>query len=132
MDIYNGFRTLGFNVPFSILSLLIPLYFSYPTTLGHPWFPDPYFRIYLNSIQKAKYGSDTGIYDLYGNFRNELFEEMWERFDSDGVGGLGLMDLWRLLEKDRVAADPAGWTFAFYGAWDNVVTITKEWHSMEG
>ena len=38
---------------------------------------------------------------------------MWERFDADGVGGLGLMDLWRLLAKHRVAADPAGWTFAF-------------------
>jgi peroxygenase len=29
------------------------------------------------------------------------------------VGRLGLMDLWRLSARDRVAADPAGWTFAF-------------------
>jgi peroxygenase len=33
-DIYSGFRALGFNIPFSIFPLLIPLYFSYPTTLG--------------------------------------------------------------------------------------------------
>jgi peroxygenase len=112
-DIYNGFRDLGFSIPFSILALLIPIYFSYPTTLGHSWLPDPFFRIYLSSIHKAKHGSDTGIYDLGGNFRNERFEEMWERFDTDGAGGLGVGNLWHLLAKDRVAADPAGWSFAF-------------------
>jgi hypothetical protein len=47
-------------------------------------------------------------YGLDGDFRNDRFEEMWERFDTDGVGGLGLTDLWRLLAKDRVAADPLG------------------------
>jgi hypothetical protein len=54
-DTYNGFRELGFNIIFSILAtLIINGNFSYPTRLAYSWFPDPYFRVYLTSIHKAK------------------------------------------------------------------------------
>ncbi len=110
----EGFGDLGFSIPFSILSLLIPIFFSYPTRLGHSFIPDPLFRIYVDSIHKAKHGSDTGLYDNDGGFRRDRFEELFARFDSTGKGeSLGVADLFRLLSKDRVAADPAGWSFAF-------------------
>lgn len=54
-DTYTGFRELGFNIIFSLLALLIiHSGFSYPTRLGHSWFPDPLFRVYVGSIHKAK------------------------------------------------------------------------------
>jgi hypothetical protein len=54
-DTYNGFRELGFNIVFSILAtFIINVNFSYPTRLAYSWFPDPYFRVYLTSIHKAK------------------------------------------------------------------------------
>ena len=56
LDVYRGFRQLGFGLFFSIGSLLIPIFFSYPTRLGHSWIPDPMFRIYVNDINKAKHG----------------------------------------------------------------------------
>lgn len=112
-DVYNGFRDIGFSIPFSILALLIPFFFSYPTTLGHSYLPDPRFRIYVKSIHKAKHGSDTGIYDSDGAFRLSMFKRLFARFDSSGTGSLGAGDLFRLLSKNRVAADPAGWTFGF-------------------
>jgi peroxygenase len=112
-DVYNGFRALRFSVPFSILSLLIPFFFSYPTRLGHSYLPDPLFRIYVSDIHKAKHGSDTGIYDIDGQLRNERFEWIWKRFDRDGVGGLGIAELLELVRNDRVALDVAGWTFAY-------------------
>ena len=112
-DVYTGFRDLGFSVPFSILSLLIPVFFSYPTRLGYSYLPDPYFRIYVNSIHKAKHGSDTGIYDSNGGFRAPLFDEMFARFDSSGTGSLGVRELFDLIAKNRVAADPAGWSFSY-------------------
>lgn len=112
-DIYTGFRSLGFSVPFSLAGLLINLFFSYPTRLGHSFLPDPWFRIYVDSIHKAKHGSDTGIYDSGGNLREPLFDEMFDKFDESGEGSLGVGDLFALLKKDRVAADPAGWSFAF-------------------
>jgi peroxygenase len=111
-DVYNGFREIGFSIPFSITALLIPVYFSYPTRLGHSYLPDPLFRIYLDTIQKAKHGSDTGVYDLKGNFRPQFFEDMFTEFDPTGTGSLGAGDLWRMVGHNRVAADVAGWSFA--------------------
>ncbi|KAI6088617.1 Caleosin-domain-containing protein [Hypoxylon rubiginosum] len=112
-DVYNGFRELGFCILFSLGSLLIPVFFSYPTRLGHSWIPDPLLRIYVNDIHKAKHGSDSGIYDFDGNFNAERFDQMFGRFDTSGTGGLSAGDLAALLRKDRCAADPAGWSFAF-------------------
>lgn len=54
-DTYNGFRELGFNIVFSILAtLIINIGFSYPTRLAYSWFPDPWFRVYVSSVHKAK------------------------------------------------------------------------------
>ncbi|KAI9793011.1 MAG: hypothetical protein M1835_007504 [Candelina submexicana] len=112
-DIYIGFRSLGFSIPYSVAGLLINLFFSYPTRLAYSYLPDPLFRIYIPSIHKAKHGSDTGIYSSDGHFRPFLFEELFDKFDESGQGGLGVNELFALLSKDRVAADPAGWSFAF-------------------
>ncbi|KAL4721905.1 hypothetical protein ACLX1H_011097 [Fusarium chlamydosporum] len=125
-DVYNGFRELGFGLFFSIGSLLIPIFFSYPTRLGHSWIPDPMFRIYVNDINKAKHGSDTGIYDFDGNLNHERFEQLFDRFDSSGEGGLTADDLLRLWKKDRCAADPAGWSFAAMEWWTTYVLLQKD------
>lgn len=54
-DTYIGFRDLGFNIAFSLLAMvIINTGFSYPTRLAHSWIPDPFFRVYLDSIHKAK------------------------------------------------------------------------------
>lgn len=54
-DTYNGFRDLGFNIVFSLVAVLvINLNFAYPTRLGHSVIPDPWFRVYVSSIHKAK------------------------------------------------------------------------------
>jgi peroxygenase len=111
--IYSGFRELGFNPLYSLGALLIPLFFSYPTRLGHSWIPDPFFRIYLASGNKSKHGSDSGIYNFDGEFSEERFEEMFRVFDVEGKGGLSADQLWTLWKKNRVAWDVAGWCFAF-------------------
>ncbi|CZS96198.1 related to calcium-binding protein caleosin [Rhynchosporium graminicola] len=111
-DVYTGFRSIGFSIPFSLTALLIPVFFSYPTRLGHSYIPDPLFRIYLKDIHKAKHGSDTGIYDLSGNLRGEQFEGMFREFDTEEKGGVSARELWRMVGRNRVAADVAGWTFA--------------------
>lgn len=54
-DTFVGFRDLGFNLLFSFLmAVIIHSGLSYPTCLGHSWFPDPLFRIFIDSIHKAK------------------------------------------------------------------------------
>ncbi|KAH7166541.1 Caleosin related protein-domain-containing protein [Dactylonectria macrodidyma] len=126
MDVYNGFRELGFNVLFSIGSLLIPIFFSYPTRLGHSWLPDPLLRIYVKDIHKAKHGSDTGIYDFDGHFNSQRFDQLFERFDSSGAGGLSASNLIELWKKDRCAADPAGWSFAFMEWWTTWLLLQRD------
>jgi hypothetical protein len=54
-DTYIGFRELGFNILFSLMSvMIININFSYPTRLAHSYLPDPFFRVYVDSIHKAK------------------------------------------------------------------------------
>ncbi|MCJ1476082.1 hypothetical protein MMC13_004747 [Lambiella insularis] len=125
-DIYTGFRELGFSIIFSLGGLLINLFFSYPTRLAHSYLPDPYFRIYVDSIHKAKHGSDTGIYSSDGDLRPYLYDEIFDKFDSSGTGSLGVSELFRLIGKNRVAADPAGWSFAFMEWWTTWLLIQKD------
>ncbi|KAL8686013.1 MAG: hypothetical protein Q9218_007406 [Villophora microphyllina] len=132
-EIYTGFRALGFSILFSLGGLLIPVFFSYPTTLGHSWLPDPLFRIYTSYIHKAKHGSDTGIYDSDGHLRLALFNEMFDKMDSSSAehegqreGSLGVGDLFRLHGRNRVAADPAGWSFAAMEWWTTWLLLQRE------
>lgn len=54
-DTYVGFRELGFNMIFSLLAMvIINAGFSYPTRLAYSLIPDPWFRVYVGSIHKAK------------------------------------------------------------------------------
>jgi peroxygenase len=124
-DVYTGFRELGFNIPFSLGSLLIPVFFSYPTRLGHSWLPDPLLRIYVADINKAKHGSDSGIYDFDGNFNAERFDQLYDRFDSQGQGALSAHDMTALWKKNRCAADPAGWSFAAMEWWTTWLLLQK-------
>jgi hypothetical protein len=125
-DVYRGFRELGFNVLFSLGSLLIPLFFSYPTTLGHSWLPDPWFRIWVADMHKAKHGSDTGIFDVDGHFHADRFDEMFDRWDGDRCGGLSAHEMCAMWKKNRCAADPAGWSFAFMEMWTTWLLLQKD------
>ncbi|KAI2628841.1 Caleosin-domain-containing protein [Hypoxylon sp. NC1633] len=125
-DVYHGFRELGFGTLYSLGSLLIPVFFSYPISLGRSWIPDPFLRIYVDDIHKAKHGSDSSVYDLDGNLSGERFDRVFDRFDTAGTGGLSVGDLAELLRKDRCAADPAGWSFAFMEWWTTWLLLQRD------
>ncbi|KAI0169355.1 Caleosin-domain-containing protein [Hypoxylon sp. FL1284] len=125
-DVYNGFRELGFGVPFSLGSLLIPVFFSYPTRLGRSWVPDPLLRIWVADVHRARHGSDAGVYDLDGCFAAARFDRLFDRFDVDRAGGLTPADLAHLLSRDRCAADPAGWSFAFMEWWTTWLLLQRD------
>jgi peroxygenase len=125
-DVYNGFRALGFSIPFSIGSLLIPIFFSYPTSLAYSWLPDPWLRIYVDSIHKAKHGSDTGVFDVDGHFHADRFDSMFDRWDLDRVGGLSAEQMWNMWKKNRLAADVAGWCFAFMELWTTWLLLQRD------
>lgn len=109
LDTYTGFRDLGFNILFSLLAtLIINLNFSYPTRLAHSIIPDPRFRVYVDSIYKAKHGSDSGTFDAEGRFVPQAFEDMFSKYDCDGDGALTFGELFEMMHGNRCAADPFG------------------------
>jgi len=125
-DTYVGFRELGFNILFSILAvLIINLNFSYPTRLAHSWFPDPFFRVYVDSIHKAKHGSDSGVYDTEGRFIPQLFENLFAKWDKDNDGALKLEELLSMTHGHRCAVDPYGW-FANVFEWGTTYLLLQK------
>ncbi|KAK3690397.1 Caleosin related protein-domain-containing protein [Podospora appendiculata] len=115
LDTYTGFRELGFGIVFSLLSMLIiNLSFSYPTRLAYTWVPDPWCRIYVNAIHKAKHGSDSGVYDKEGRFVPQAFEDLFSKWDLDDDGALSAAEFLNMVAGHRVAADPFGWFAAYF------------------
>jgi len=114
-DTYIGFRELGFNILFSLIAtFIINVNFSYPTRLAYSWLPDPWFRVYITSIHKAKHGSDSGVYDPEGRFVPQLFENLFSKWDKNRDGALTLRELFQLMHGHRCAADPFGWFAALF------------------
>ncbi|KAL0465056.1 caleosin domain-containing protein [Neurospora intermedia] len=114
-DTFIGFYELGFNLFFCFLAtLVINLNFSYPTRLGISYIPDPYFRLYLPSMHKAKHGSDSGTYDKEGRFVPQAFEDMFSKWDRGDKGALSAGELWNMIAANRLAADPFGWAAGIF------------------
>ncbi|KAI9154948.1 Peroxygenase [Paramyrothecium foliicola] len=111
-DTYVGFRALGFNILLSLLAVfIIHANFSYPTVPGY--LPDPFFRLYVNNIHKAKHGSDSGTYDTEGRFVPQKFEDVFEKYAA-GKDTITLWDVTDLWKGQRLIADPIGWGGAFF------------------
>ncbi|EXJ71566.1 uncharacterized protein A1O5_05374 [Cladophialophora psammophila CBS 110553] len=111
-DTFVGFHKLGFGILLSPLAVfIIHTNFSYPTVPGR--LPDPLFRIYVINLHKDKHGSDTGTYDTEGRFVPQKFEDMFAKY-ADGKDSLSIWEVWKLLEGQRLIADPIGWFGAFF------------------
>ncbi|KAL4879955.1 Caleosin related protein-domain-containing protein [Aspergillus karnatakaensis] len=126
-DTYRGFRDLGFNILFSFLAMLIiNVNFSYPTRLAHSYLPDPRFRVYVDSIYKAKHGSDSGVFDNEGRFVPQAFEDLFAKYDKDRDGALGFWEVFEMMHGNRYAGDPFGWGAAFFEWGTTWLLIQKE------
>ncbi|KAK1779642.1 Caleosin related protein-domain-containing protein [Copromyces sp. CBS 386.78] len=114
-DVFTGFYELGFNPFFCLLATIVIIFgFSYPTRLAFSYFPDPFFRVYVPSIHKAKHGSDSGTYDTEGRFVPQAFEDMFSQFDMGNKAALSAGELWNIVSAKRLAVDPFGWFAAFF------------------
>ncbi|KAH8928580.1 caleosin domain-containing protein [Atractiella rhizophila] len=133
LDTYTGFRELGYNILLSIFSMMVIhggfAYFTNPSI-----FPDPFFRIYLHSIHRAKHGSDSGTYDNEGRFKPQNFEDIWRKYSSQpGQKGLSLGDTVRMVYGQRCVMDFFGmfaavfeWLAAWILLWPSDGVIKKE------
>ncbi|KAG6144506.1 hypothetical protein E4U22_005558 [Claviceps purpurea] len=135
LDTFRGFYAIGFNLVLSVLAMIIiHASFSYPTMYRTmpAYLPDPFFRIYLGSIHRAKHGSDSGTYDNEGRFAPQKFEDAFAKY----AGGNEYMtwgNVRSLLSGQRVFADPVGasaafleWAAMYYLLWPADGRMKKE------
>ncbi|KAG6053375.1 hypothetical protein E4U17_004755 [Claviceps sp. LM77 group G4] len=135
LDTFRGFYAIGFNLVLSVLAMIIiHASFSYPTMYRTmpAYLPDPFFRIYLGSIHRAKHGSDSGTYDNEGRFAPQKFEDTFAKY----AGGNEYMtwgNVRSLLSGQRVFADPVGasaafleWAATYYLLWPADGKMKKE------
>lgn len=79
--------------------------------------PDPFFRIWVKNIHKAKHGSDTGAYDHLGHFVSPVLDDLFADTKDDT---LTTNQLTHLHKRSRCAMDPFGWfadVFELFSIW---------------
>ncbi|KAI4123785.1 MAG: hypothetical protein LQ338_005089 [Usnochroma carphineum] len=108
-DTYVGCRDYGWGIALSLFAaFVINGGLSYPTVPGI--LPDPFFRIYVDRMYKAKHGSDSMTYDNQGRFRPQQFEDIFAKYDAGNKGGLDINDLWVFWREQMMVFDFFGWT----------------------
>ncbi|KDN61657.1 hypothetical protein CSUB01_10666 [Colletotrichum sublineola] len=109
IDVWVGFRDLGFNLATCLLAAtVIPFAFSYGTVMQYSYIPDPFFRLYLGGMHKAKHGSDSGIFDSEGRFVPQRFEDVFANCSARNDDTLTLSEIFGLMSRNRCAVDPFG------------------------
>lgn len=131
-DTFIGFHRLGYSLIWCILAVfLIHPTFSYFTL--DSWIPDPFFRISVKKVHRAKHGSDTGVFDSQGRFIPAKFEALFAKFDKGKKGGLTFFEGLMMIRENRNILDPVGWIGAFFEwfasyllIWPKNGVVTKE------
>jgi peroxygenase len=112
LDTFTACRKWGWGFFLSALAtIIINFNLSYPTQPG--WLPDPFFRIHISNVHKAKHGSDSGSFDNEGRFSPQKFEDLFAKYDKGDKGGLDWRDLLRFHKGQRMAMDFFGWSAVF-------------------
>ena len=111
-DTYIGFRRLTFNRLVSFLAaIMIHSALSYPTRLGFTLVPDPFLRIWVKYIHKAKHGSHTGVYDDSGEMDQHILDKILDQYSSGKRNGQRYLSgtaLMNMLKGRRLLFDPFG------------------------
>jgi peroxygenase len=110
---FTACRKWGWGIFLSALAaFIINVNLSYPTQPG--WLPDPFFRIYIDNVHKAKHGSDSMSFDNEGRFSPQKYEDLFAKYDRGDKGGLDWRDLLRFHKGQRMAMDFFGWSAVFF------------------
>jgi hypothetical protein len=94
-DIYNGFRSLGFNVVLCLwAAVTMSLCSSYSSQTS--WLPHPNFAININNIHRCRHGSTTAAYDLDAELDMGRFEAIFRKYarGKDYLTWKTMYDIW--------------------------------------
>nr|XP_034911214.1 probable peroxygenase 4 isoform X1 [Populus alba] len=123
-ETFQGFRSIGCGILLSTASaFLINIALSQKTRPGK--FPSLLFPIEVKNIQRAKHGSDSGVYDSEGRFVPAKFEEIFSKHARSHPNSLTSDELMGMLKANREPKDFKGWV-ASYTEWKILYTLCKD------
>ncbi|GMY18233.1 calcium binding protein [Fagus crenata] len=123
-ETFKGFRAIGCGIFFSTISaIFINFGLSQKTRPGK--FPSLLFPIEVKNIQKAKHGSDSGVYDTEGRFVPLKFEEIFSKHALTYPSALTSDELMKMLKENRVPKDYKGW-LASWAEWKTLYMLCKD------
>ncbi|RWR75061.1 putative peroxygenase 4 [Cinnamomum micranthum f. kanehirae] len=124
-ETYKGFRAIGCGLPLSTAaSVLINLALS-SKTLPEGQKAAPNFPIYIENINRAKHGSDTGVYDTQGRFVPEKFEDIFLKHAHSNPDSLTSDELDEMLKANRIPKDTTG-SFTGWTEWKVLYSLGKD------
>lgn len=123
-ETFQGFRSIGASLTMStIAAAFINIGLSQKTRPGK--FPSFLFPIEVNNIQKAKHGSDSGVYDSEGRFVPSKFEEIFGKHARTHPNALTSDELLEMLKSNRQPKNYTGW-LASYSEWKVLYILCKD------
>ncbi|KAK2989364.1 hypothetical protein RJ640_005826 [Escallonia rubra] len=127
-ETFQGFRAIGCGLLLSsVAAVFINVGLSGKTRPGK--FPSLLFPIEVKNIQKAKHGSDSGVYDTEGRFVPSKFEEIFNKHARTNSYALTSDELMGMLKANRVPKDFGGW-IASYAEWKILYILCKDKNGM--
>ncbi|CAL5428268.1 unnamed protein product [Camellia sinensis] len=106
-ETFQGFRAIGCNIFLSTFaSIFINVGLSGKTRPGKC--PSLCFPIVVKNIQKAKHGSDSGVYDSEGRFVPSKFEEIFCKHAHTNPNALTSAELKEMRKANREPKDYGG------------------------
>ncbi|XP_059649697.1 probable peroxygenase 4 [Cornus florida] len=123
-ETFQGFRAIGCGYFLSsFAAIFINAGLSGKTRPGK--FPSLLFPIEIKNIQRAKHGSDSGVYDSEGRFVPSKFNEIFNKHAHTNENTLTSDELMGLLKANRDPKDYGGW-LASYTEWKILYVLCKD------
>ncbi|KAF8642859.1 hypothetical protein AX16_009366 [Volvariella volvacea WC 439] len=113
LDTYKGFREIGFGIVLAAISMII-IHMGFSWATFGTWIPDPYFRLKIRYMHRAKHGSDTEAYTQTGEFDERRFNTIWNMYSSAPHKEMSFWEGVRMLYGNRNAFDLFGWFAATF------------------
>ncbi|GAV66680.1 Caleosin domain-containing protein [Cephalotus follicularis] len=127
-ETFQGFRAIGCGLILSTVSaLLINLALSKKTRPGKSF--SLLFPIEVKNINKAKHGSDSGVYDSEGRFVPSKFEEIFSKHARTNGNAFTSDELMAMLKANREPKDYKGWVAA-WTEWKILYVLCKDEHGL--
>ncbi|KAJ7894228.1 Caleosin [Mycena olivaceomarginata] len=81
-DTYKAFRTIGFSIFFSVLSMIV-IHSGFSYLMWGALLPDPCFRLRVSRINRAIHGSDSGVYTQTGVIDESRFNFVFALYSAE-------------------------------------------------